>query len=84
MGAKWIAQQYVIEIRLPSPQIIQGQYFGRGATNTEFQAELDTYFCTALLRQHPNFYKLNRISLAGSDIWGLCDNSRQRNLSLAA
>ena len=61
MGAKWIVKWYVIEISLPSPQIIQEQYFGRGTTNTEFQAELDTSFCVALLQQHPNFHPINEV-----------------------
>lgn len=64
--------------------MIQGQYFGGGFTNTEFQAELDTYFCIALLRQHPSFYKLNWVSVAGCDIRGLRANSRQRDLPLGS
>lgn len=39
-------------------------------------------FHMALLRQHHNFHKLIRVSLAGSDIWGLRGNSRQIDLSL--
>lgn len=69
MGAKWIAKWYVIEIRQPSPQIIQEQYFGRGTTNTEFQAELDTPFCVALLQQQPNFYPINYVLQDLGTLW---------------
>lgn len=39
-------------------------------------------FHMALLWQHHNFHKLIRVSLAGSDTWGLRGNSRQIDLSL--
>lgn len=52
---------------------------GKGVTNTK-----SYLFHIALLWQHHNFHKLIRVSLAGSDIWGLRDNRRQIDLSLDA